>query len=85
MSIHGGLLEAYLGYNEDEWEREYEGFKTHAADNEMVPYKEWSYKRAEKVIRAHTPKQRLAIYLEWNGILGYTETIWDISSGMVDV
>lgn len=82
--IHGGLMEAYLGYNEDEWVSEYDremaGKKTDIDD-----YQTWSEKKAEQVIRAHTPKQRFAIYLEWNGILGYTETLWEITQGEFEV
>lgn len=38
-------------------------------------------KAAEALIRTHSPKERLAVYLEWNGIVGFTSRIWAISQG----
>lgn len=32
-------------------------------------------------IKSHTPKERLAVYLNWNGIIGYTGRIWEIAQG----
>lgn len=52
----------------------YEDELLHAADKEA---------EARALIKSHTPKQRLAVYLEWNGIHGYTESIWGIASGEV--
>lgn len=81
MAIYGGLIEAYKGFYEDEMRADFdEHFIEHglgAAKREQVFNLEW----AEKKIRSHTPKERLAIYLEWNGILGWTDIIWDISQG----
>lgn len=60
------LIEAYEGFYEKEL--------SHVSED----------KRAlgvASLIYAHTPKERLAVYLTWNGILGYTETIWAITQG----
>lgn len=35
-------------------------------------------------IFADSAKDRLAVYLQWNGIIGYTETIWMISQGGIN-
>jgi hypothetical protein len=84
MNIHGGLLEAYLGYYEEEWQNEFADSPAGAGDF-SVTFKEWLNRRATTQITEDSPKQRLDIYLEWNGILGYTETIWDISQGQFTV
>lgn len=36
-----------------------------------------------KHIQSHTPKERLEVYLEWNGIIGYTGRIFEIATGEV--
>lgn len=67
MSIGNDLIEAYMGYYENEW---------HADTPEDV--------RREGVIKTiidSTPKQRLEVYLEWNGILGYTNRIYELATG----
>jgi hypothetical protein len=63
------LIEAYEGYYEDEM----------AADL-TAPMEEPSDVRAwvENKIKEHSTKERLAVYLEWNGILGYTGIIYDL-------
>lgn len=35
----------------------------------------------EEHIMSHSPKERLEVYLEWNGILGYSSRIWEITQG----
>lgn len=32
-----------------------------------------------ELIQAHDPKQRLAVYLQWNGIIGWTDSIWSVA------
>ena len=32
------------------------------------------------LIKAHSPKERLAVYLTWNGILGFTDEIYSIAT-----
>ena len=65
-NIHNDLIKAYEGYYDDSLKKELE-------------YE--GYKDVEEMIRAHSPKKRLEVYLEWNGILGWTGRIWDISQG----
>lgn len=40
---------------------------------------------AIEMIKSDSPKKRLEIYLQWNGILGYTNRIWEISQGEINV
>ncbi len=35
---------------------------------------------AVRKILADSPKERLHVYLEWNGILGYTESIYKVAA-----
>ena len=74
--IANDLVEAYKGVYEDEM-----------AGDLTVPMEEPEHETAwvEAKIRSHTPKERLAVYLQWNGILGWTERIWDISQGKFTV
>lgn len=59
------LIEAYAGH--------YDlcmGFSNQIPSENLV--------KIENLIQADTPKRRLEIYLEWNGILGWTEQICSI-------
>lgn len=67
------LLEAYMGYYEDEWNYGHHEYST----DSQKDMEKWC---REKILNA-TPLERLGIYLEWNGILGYTNTIYSISQG----
>lgn len=64
--IANDLIEAYEGYYEDE-----------CTPTGELPNAEAVLNR----ILSHSPKERLEVYLEWNGILGYTDRIWEISQG----
>lgn len=68
--IGNDLIEAYKGYYEDEWR------PTQDPQNQE-DYDTWVRAR----IATDTPKERLGVYLEWNGIFGYTNRIWKISQG----
>lgn len=37
-------------------------------------------KQAEAMIRANSRKDRLAVYLVWNGIIGWTDSIFQIAT-----
>lgn len=65
-SVPHYLIEAYEGYYEDEM-----------AKDLTVPMEEPEHVRAWVLTKlyGHTPKERLEIYLHWNGILGWTEQI----------
>jgi hypothetical protein len=60
------LREAYLGF----YENELEHLSPEARTGEV-----------RKLIAAHKPKERLAVYLMWNGIYGYTDQIFAIATG----
>lgn len=80
MTIHGGLMEAYLGYYEDDFSAEFPGVAKSG-----LTFEEWNKAQADKKIRADSPKRRLEIYLEWNGILGYANTVYEIATGTFEV
>lgn len=65
-SLPRSLIEAYEGYYEDEMARD---LTSPMEEPEHV--REWVLTR----IYNHNPRERLAIYLEWNGILGWTNQI----------
>lgn len=75
--IHNDLFAAYAGYYEDDIAREIPrgpGPLTPADDLAQIKW-------VEAKIRSHTPKKRLEVYLHWNGIIGWTGRIWDITQG----
>ena len=79
--ICNDLVEAYKGFYEDEYDRlqiHHDGAST---STEHHAYHGWIVNK----ISSHTPKERLEVYLEWNGILGYTNRIWEISQGEIHV
>lgn len=86
FKIRNDLVEAYKGYFGDEKEtldpyNEYvvkEGRKGEVA---VEAYEDWLDTWVRQKILSHTPKARLDIYLEWNGIQGYVETVYDIATG----
>lgn len=45
-----------------------------------VGFYELTPERAEAMLRAHDRKQRLAVYLVWNGIIGWADSIWQIAT-----
>lgn len=61
------LLEAYLGFYETEL--------SHISSEEK------RIKEARRLMTAHSRKERLAVFLTWNGIIGYTESICRIMEG----
>jgi hypothetical protein len=80
INVSNDLIEAYVGYYEDEWLEEFhnEVAGANVADEE---WKTWSRNRAIQKIVNHTPKRRLEVYLEWNGILGYIGRIYELATG----
>lgn len=78
FKIHGGLVEAYNGYYEDE--RVVEQDDGSLKNVSEFTKEEWTTWLHWKIIR-DSPKERLERYLEWNGISGYTNTIYDIAMG----
>lgn len=70
--ISNDLMEAYRGYYEDEM----------AADL-TSPMEEPEHEIAwcKAKIMSDSPKERLQVYLHWNGIIGYTYRIYEIATG----
>lgn len=75
LTISNDLIEAYKGYYEDEWMYEFGEYETEGT--ESPAYTKWS---KEKILN-HSPKERLEIYCEWNGILGYHSRLFEIATG----
>ena len=82
FKIRNDLIEAYKGYYEDDREAlrlAKEHFKvdiiTDAQFGEWIVYK----------ILTDSHKERLERYLEWNGIQGYTNSIYEIAHGSISV
>ena len=79
--IRNDLIEAYKGFYEDEL-----NIYGHAKSQESGMSAETHIDlKVQIMIKSHTPKERLEVYLMWNGILGYTNTIWEISQGEIYV
>lgn len=78
IKIHNGLIEAYNGFYEDERvvQQDDGSFKEVASFTK----EEWAVWIQWKII-SDSPKARLERYLEWNGIQGYTNTIYDLAMG----
>jgi len=72
-NISNDLIEAYKGYYEDDEGRR---FWSNGIFQETL-YLEWVVLK----IKSHSSKERLNVYLEWNGIIGYTSRIWEITQG----
>lgn len=68
MRIGNDLIEAYKGSYERE---DYPETMTDIEYDQVIYDK----------INGHTPKERLAVYLNWNGIIGWTDRIWELSQG----
>lgn len=80
FNVGNDLIEAYQGYYEDElmveFCEEYGG--PDAPESEKV---EWVRNEVIRRILCDTPKRRLEIYLEWNGIIGYSSRIYELAIG----
>lgn len=66
------LMEAYIGTYEDDMPLQ--------VRNSLADRDAW----IEAKILSHDAKQRLRVYLSWQGIVGYTETIYMIATGAVE-
>jgi len=75
--IANDLIEAYKGYYEDELERDH----SREWPNGPVTLETYTFNWVDVKIRSHTSKERLEVYLHWNGIIGYTNRIWEITQG----
>ncbi len=78
MAIHNDLLEAYRGVYEEDFERDWENKLPDVGTLSLDGYVTM---RIAFRITEHTAKERLDVYLQWNGIIGYTGRIWEISQG----
>lgn len=88
MQIRNDLLKAYKGYYETEIEREYKpayaDYCQQAVKDgllEVPTFDHWVTFGIKRKIEQHTPKERLEVYLEWNGIIGYANRAFEIATG----
>lgn len=84
------LIEAYLGRYEEEYMRGYRDYVQREAELQTATgaevlavqnYDAWVSHVVEQEIEDDTPMERLAEYLEWNGIIGYLSPIFAIANG----
>lgn len=87
MNISRDLREAYKGYYENDSfvRQEYEDeFHDSIEEGLGIPsFEYWLNSWAEYKCEADTPKRRLEIYCEWNGIIGYSSRLFAIATGEV--
>jgi hypothetical protein len=78
IKISNALVEAYKGYYEGERivQQDDGSFK----DRRDFTDKEWEIWIKWRIV-SDLPKTRLTLYLNWNGILGYEDSIFDIATG----
>lgn len=62
-----------MGYYEDDWTYEHGEYSTNPKKDLM----NWCQEKIQK----DTIEERLNVFLEWNGIIGYTGMIYSISQG----
>jgi hypothetical protein len=86
--MRNGLIEAYKGYYEKELERDQratydEYVKDEGCNGEFAveTFESWVEGHVRAMIENDTPKRRLEIYCEWNGILSYSDTLYAIATG----
>lgn len=78
FKIRNDLIEAYKGYYEDE--------RTVIQDDgsfkQVIEFtkEEWEIWIKWRII-SDLPAERLTRYCEWNGILGYASSLYDIATG----
>ncbi len=79
MNIGNDLIKAYMGVHEDELQH------LHKVKFENSPevqdFDQWAEPIVKNMINQASPKDRLDTYLQWNGILGWTNRIWELSQG----
>jgi hypothetical protein len=81
--FHNGLLSAFRGVHEEDFEGQWEQLARAKPAWQLMDKTHWVDLRCNVLALGATDKARLETYLEWNGILGYSDTIWAISQGEV--
>lgn len=77
FKFRNDLIEAYKGHYEGKLvglpDGSYKG-TSQFSEQELIEWVQWQ-------IIEHSAKERLEIYLEWEGIIGFTNGIYDIAMG----
>ncbi len=80
MAIWNDMIQAYKGHYEDEILKDFnEHFIEHGlgkAKDERLFGTEWVKTKVE----SHSNKERLEIYCSWNGIIGYSNRLFEIAT-----
>lgn len=80
FKVSNGLIEAYMGAYEDDLaydcEKEFEGKEADQHEKQG-----WVREKIIEKIISHTPEQRLEMYCNWNGIIGYHNYLYRIALG----
>lgn len=80
FKISEDLIGAYLGYYEDDYSRLL-SYATGGVDLDAEAEKSWLRNRAIQNIINDSPKDRLMVYMEWNGIFGYDGRVYELATG----
>lgn len=86
MEMAASLREAFIGMRAEDWQEDMERELADLMSHTESPAKKaklveaWRRNRAIEEIVAATPLERLEVYLEWNGILGYSEMIYYVAT-----
>ena len=76
--MNGNLYEAYEGIFEDELKSDFlKQLDREDALTQPAFYTKWIGEKHD----GHTARQRLEVYLHWNGIFGFTGSIYEIATG----
>lgn len=87
MKIFNSLTEAFAGYYEVENLAAYQEYVERESRNGQVAVlssDSWIASHVERTIRSATPRKRMDVYLQWNGISGYTSMLWELSQGKIE-
>lgn len=82
--MRNDLIQAYVGTLEDDRETR-ERYETHANNQAAfglrpLSFSFWLNEHCKAMINEATRRERLEVYLEWNGIIGYTQAIFEIAT-----
>jgi len=82
MSIHSDLVEAFLGVYEEDYRKEYDLYvEKHKGELALPSYDYWVEDLARNSIRKSTNEERLDVYCQWNGIIGFSNRLYKIATG----
>ena len=78
-----GLIQAYMGYNERLYRNEYS--KLLREGKTTAKYEHAARVFAFAAIQVDSPKRRLEIYCNWNGLIGYAAVLFQIATDAIEI